>query len=143
TALYDAIGMALDRLEEGDARPAIVVLTDGRDEDNPGTGPGSVLTADALIDRLRAAGAMVYTIGLGPNVDRETLGRIAAISNGEAYFPADVTALADDYRRILENLRRRYVISYTSTNGEYDGAWREVKVVPQRDDFAVQADGSY
>jgi Ca-activated chloride channel family protein len=143
TALYDAIGMALDKLDDSNARPAIVVLTDGRDEDNPGTGPGSVLTRDELIGRLETSGAMVYTIGLGPNVDRDTLEQLAAVSNGEAYFPADVTELAGDYRRILENLRRRYVVSYTSTNSEYDGAWRDVKVVPLRTDFAVESDGSY
>jgi VWFA-related protein len=143
TALYDAIAEALIRLRKTEGRKAIVVLTDGRDEDNPGTGPGSVRSLDDVLATLGEVGSTVYAIGLGPNVDRETLEQIADASSGEAYFPADVTSLGDDYRRILENLRRRYVISYTSTNRTYDGAWRHVEIRPKRDDIAVQSAGGY
>lgn len=143
TALYDAMAMALNRLQKADGRTAIVLLTDGRDEDNPGTGPGSALSLDDMLTQLDASETMVYAIGLGPNVDRETLERIAELSEGEAYFPADVSVLADDYRRILENLRRRYVLSYTSTNREHDGQWRHVEVRPRRDDFTVHATDGY
>ena len=143
TALYDAIADALTRLRKTEGRKAIVLLTDGRDEDNPGTGPGSVRSLDDVLAALEDVDATVYAIGLGPNVDRETLERIAAASSGEAYFPADVTLLGQDYRRILENLRRRYVISYTSTNRTYDGAWREVEILPKREGFAVESSGGY
>ena len=68
---------------------------------------------------------------------------MAEVSGGEAYFPADVAALAGESRRILENLRRRYVISYTSTNREHDGAFRRVEVRPKRSDFAVAAVEGY
>ena len=143
TALYDAIADALARLRKAEGRKAIVVLTDGRDEDNPGTGPGSVRSLDDVLGALEEVDATVYAIGLGPDVDRGTLERIAEVSSGEAYFPADVTVLGADYRRILENLRRRYVISYTSTNRTYDGAWRQVEIRPRRGDIAVQSAGGY
>jgi VWFA-related protein len=143
TSLYDALGSALTRLSRAEGRTAIVLLTDGRDENNPGTGPGSTLSIDDVLARLEEVDATVYAIGLGPTVDRETLERIAATSSGEAYFPADVSTLGDDYRRILENLRRRYVISYTSTNRAYDGGWRRVEVRPKREGLAVQATSGY
>jgi hypothetical protein len=42
--------------------------------------------------------------------------------SGAALFPDDVAALEGQYQRIVENLRRRYVLSYTSTNTIRDGA---------------------
>jgi VWFA-related protein len=143
TALYDALGLALTRLQKAEGRTAVVLLTDGRDEDNPGTGPGSVLSFDDVLTRLDASEAMVYAIGLGPNVDRVTLERFAEVSKGEAYFPSDVSLLGDDYRRILENLRRRYVLSYTSTNRHHDGRWRRVQIRPKREGFTVDATDGY
>ncbi len=44
TALYDTVVDALARLRRVEGRKVLVVLTDGRDEDNPGTGPGSLHT---------------------------------------------------------------------------------------------------
>jgi VWFA-related protein len=44
TALYDAVYDALSRLKGIEGRRVVVVMTDGRDENNPGTAPGSVHT---------------------------------------------------------------------------------------------------
>jgi hypothetical protein len=85
----------------------------------------------------------VFPIGLGPNVDREKLQQIADLSGGEAYFPQDVSTLAGDYHRILENLRRRYIITYTSTNNTRDGGWRTVEIRSVRDGIVVDTRGGY
>ncbi len=87
TALYDAVNEALVRLKASRAAGSAVVLTDGRDENNAGTGPGSVTTFEQLLKTLRETQATVFTIALGSNVDRERLERIAAESAGEGYFP--------------------------------------------------------
>jgi hypothetical protein len=71
---------------------------------------------------------LVFSIGLGTNVDRAVLERFAVDSGGEAYFPETADDLAADYARVVENLRRRYTISYTSTNSTRDGAWRAVQI---------------
>ena len=122
TALYDATWNALMRLRGVEGRRVVVLMTDGRDENNPGTGPGSVHGVDQVLERLRSVDATVFTIGLGSKIDREPLERLAQESGGEAAFPEDVSLLPREFRRILENLRRRYVISYTSTNS--DAGWR-------------------
>ena len=41
TALYDAMADAFTTLKTVEGRRAVVVMTDGRDENNPGTAPGS------------------------------------------------------------------------------------------------------
>jgi Ca-activated chloride channel family protein len=61
-------------------------------------------------------------------VDRSTLEQLASRSGGAAYFPSDVTALAGDYKKILDELRRRYVLAYESTNRMRNGNWRKVQI---------------
>jgi VWFA-related protein len=143
TALYDAVFGGLERLRREEGRRVIVVLSDGRDEDNPGTAPGSVRTYDEVLASLATADTIVYPIGLGPNVDREKLQELADQSGGEAYFPEKVETLADEYRRILENLRRRYVITWTSTNTKHDGEWRAVEIRSRRDGLVISSKGGY
>lgn len=143
TALYDAVLDAVTRLKRAEGRTAIVVLTDGRDENNPGTAPGSTHTLDQMITGVKGLGATVYAIGLGTGADHEPLEKLAAASSGETYFPEDVSRLAGDYRRVIENLRRRYVLSYTSTNVERDGAWRRVEIRPVRAGMTVETRGGY
>jgi hypothetical protein len=80
---------------------------------------------------------------MGPNVDRAYLERMGELSMGEAYFPAEVTELEANYQRIIENLRRRYMISYTSTNDQRDGGWRKVEIKSVRDGIVVESRGGY
>lgn len=143
TALYDAVFDGLARLKRAEGRTALVVFTDGRDENNPGTAPGSVHTLSQVLVSLGGVETTVYAIGLGPKVDRETLEHLASASNGEANFPDDVSRLGVEYRRILENLRRRYVISYSSTNTARDGAWRKVEIRAKRRGLVVDTRGGY
>ena len=128
TALYDGLTDALMRLKRTEGRKVVVLLSDGRDEDNAGTGPGSARTQNDVFAALEDTDAVIYPIGLGPRVDRALLERLAAESGGIAYFPEDVSSLRDNYARVVEGLRRRYVVSYTSTNPARDGAWRAVQI---------------
>lgn len=143
TALYDTVFDSLARLRRVDGRKVVVVLTDGRDEDNPGTGPGSKHSFGEVLERLREIEATVFCIGLGPNIDPHTLKEIAKESGGEVYFPQDGASLAEDYRRVIENLRRRYVITYTSTNSSRDGQWRDVEIRTRAPGTVVNSRGGY
>jgi Ca-activated chloride channel family protein len=143
TALYDALAASMARLKEEATRRVIVAVTDGRDEDNPGTGPGSRHTFSEVVQLVKESKAMVFTIGLGPNVDRPVLEQLSAESGGAAYFPEDVSQLESQYRRVLEHLRRRYVISYSSTNGARDGSWRNVQITTRLPGTLVSAPAGY
>lgn len=143
TALYDAVWNALAHLKGTQGRRAVVVLTDGRDENDAGTAPGSVHTRAEVLDLAKTSGAAIYPIGLGTRVDRDLLETLAARSGGEAAFASEVPTLASEYRRVVESLRRRYVVSYTSSNGQRDGSWREVSIRPTREGLAVASAGGY
>lgn len=143
TALYDGVNDALLRLRGIAGRRVVIVMTDGRDENNPGTGPGSVQTFAGVLERLKAVDATVFTIGLGTKLDRTVLERLASESGGEAAFPEDVSGLGPEFRRIVENLRRRYVLGYTSTNSAHDGGWRKVEIRSRRPGVRVVSRGGY
>ena len=143
TALNDAVMTALARLERVNARRAVVVMTDGRDENNPGTGPGSRHTLADVLDKTRQVDASVYAIGLGPRVDVKTLSAIADASGGEAFFPQSTDALLVEYQRVVERLRRRYVASYVSSNGRRDGEWRKVEIATTIPRVEITSRGGY
>lgn len=143
TALYDAVYDALARLRGIEGRRVVVVMTDGRDENNPGTAPGSAHRFDDVLERLHSVEATVFPIGLGTKIDRGVLERLAKESGGEAAFPLEVTGLGQEFRRIVENLRKRYVISYTSTNSTRNGKWRKVDIRSRRGGMTAVSRGGY
>lgn len=143
TALYDALYDSISRLGHVEGRRVVVVFTDGRDEDNPGTGPGSAHKLADVLGLLKESNVAIYSIGLGPKVDRATLEKVSQASGGESYFPLEVSTLAAEYRRVLEDLRRRYVISYTSTNSARDGSWRKVEVRSKREGIVIGGQTGY
>ena len=129
TALYDALCDSLLMLKGVKGRRAVVVLTDGRDEDNPGTAPGSVRNWDNVLRLLQdQQDVMMFPVGLGTKIDPDRLKLLATFSGGEAYFPQDVSELSGQLGRVIENLRHRYVVGYTSTNSSRDGKWRSVEI---------------
>jgi Ca-activated chloride channel homolog len=143
TALYDALDLALGKLKSIEGRRVIVVVTDGRDEDAKSKGPGSVVKWEQVLANAKAIEATIYPIGLGPRVDKQRLQQLARLTGGEAYFTTDVAALERNYRRIVEELHRRYLVAYTSTNPKRDGAWRKVEFKTHSASVHVRSRGGY
>lgn len=144
TALYDALADSFLLLQQEPGRRAVVVMTDGRDEDNPGTGPGSRRSLDDVVKLQHESGVTVFGIGLGTNVDSAPLQKLASASGGQALFPVEATELDREFKRVVEDLRRRYVVSYTSPNPKRDGDWRPVEIrIRNRPDAVVRSPGGY
>jgi Ca-activated chloride channel family protein len=143
TALYDALHDSLAQVGVAKGRRVVVVVTDGRDENAASTGPGSQHTWAEVIDKLRQVEAIVYAVGVGARVDRPRLQELADRSGGAAFFPADVSTLAGDYLKILDELRRRYAVGYESTNRMRDGRWRAVEIRVRQAGTTVRSRGGY
>jgi Ca-activated chloride channel family protein len=143
TALYDAVAGALLRLKREAGRRVVVLVTDGRDENNAGTGPGSTRAPADVFTLLDDTETTVFTVGLGAKADKHVLEQLAAKSGGEAYFPQDASELERHYARIVETLRRRYVISYSSTNTKRDGQWRQVELSSRVPGTTLRTRGGY
>jgi Ca-activated chloride channel family protein len=143
TALYDALDLGLEKLKTIEGRRVIVVLTDGRDEDAKSKGPGSKASWDEVLKSAKEIEATVYAIGLGPRVDKARLEQLAKVTGGEAYFTTDVAALERNYHRIVEELHRRYLVAYTSTNPARDGGWRTVELRSHSQSVHIRSRGGY
>ena len=129
TALYDALCDALLMLKGLKGRRAVVILTDGRDEDNPGTGPGSIRTWDRRASP--DAGPGRDDVPGGPrDEDRPGPSQAAGhVLGRRGLLPAGRRANSGrSSQRVTENLRHRYVVGYTSTNSTRDGKWRAVEI---------------
>jgi len=128
TALYDALCDSMLMLKGLKGRRAVVVLTDGRDEDNPGTGPGSIRVWQDVLRLMQDQDVTMFPVGLGTKIDPDRLKLLATFTGGEAYFPQEVNELRAEFQRVTENLRHRYIVGYTSTNPSRDGKWRAVEI---------------
>lgn len=146
TALWDAVGFALQHIRTGRHRKkALVVVTDG--EDNR-----SELPFRALIEGAERAETLVYPVGMmapmgrwdrwigriggGPPVRRE-LEKLAEVTGARAHFPTDIPACRQAMREIARELRHQYAIGYYPTNSKRDGKWRKIRVAVMAASSAV------
>ena len=133
TALYDAVAEGCQRLQAAPGRRAMLLVTDGKDENDAGTAPGSQRSIDESLRMAREGGVTIYAVGLGKAVERGVLERFAQDTGGRAYFPPAVAQMDEIYRLIGQELRSVYTIGYSSSNRRRDGAWRDVQLaVPGR-----------
>ena len=127
TALYDAIEAGLDHLKKATySKKALIVVSDGGDN----------ASAHTLNDVLQDAGrsdAMIYTIGLLDEYDRESnpraLKQVARATGGEAFFPKETKAVIAICRGIAQDIRNQYTIGYAPDNNNLDGGYRRIRVI--------------
>ncbi len=126
TALYDAIYSSVEALAGKAGRKAIVVLSDGVDDD----GYGKQLSQKSVADVLAIAEEVnvpVFTIGLGSKIDEAVLRRVASSSGAKYYNAPKAEDLAALYQSISKQLSGQYNIFYTS-NLPADGTLRTIQL---------------
>lgn len=126
TALFDALYASLESVKAREGRRAIVLLSDGVDDD----GHGKVLsthTVDQVISLAKESNVPVFTIGLGTELDEPTLKRVAAESGGKYYTAPTVEELQALYAGLGKQLSGQYHIHYDS-NLPADGTPHTIQV---------------
>ena len=127
TAIWDAVAVTSNKVlanAGGLRRRAIILLSDGLNT----TGR---LSRKEAIDRVLAAEAVVYTIGIGSKrdgVDRNALRDLAQRTGGRAFFPDKKFDLNAAFAEIERELRTQYLIAYSSTNKQRDGSYRKISI---------------
>ena len=125
TALYDAILTSLNAVGRQPGRRALVVFTDGEDQN-------SAASMKRVEARLETSDATIYTIGLGRSVRDHTLASIlehmSDLSGGRAFLIDDARELDRVFGSIVEELSNQYLLSYASSNDSRDGGWRKIDV---------------
>ncbi|HET9209240.1 MAG TPA: VWA domain-containing protein, partial [Thermoanaerobaculia bacterium] len=125
TALYDSLIFSFYTFNGLKGRRALLLLSDGKDE-------GSRFTFEEALDFARRAGVTVYAIGLGDEVDKKKLAKIAEETGGRAFFPRQAGELAGIYSGIEEELRSQILITYQSSTTRTDPGFRVVDLKVQR-----------
>ncbi|MDQ3772995.1 MAG: VWA domain-containing protein [Pseudomonadota bacterium] len=129
TALYDALYDSIQLVKDRTGRKAIVLLSDGVDDDGTGR-PLSKHTVKDVIGFAREVNVPIYVLGLGTEIDEAGLTETTK-ATGALYFKApqasDLRAL---YEQIGAQLAGQYAISYTS-NLPADGTEHRVTLTAQ------------
>ena len=124
TALYDALAASLTLFEGVDARRALFVFSDGRDE-------GSSIDFDAAIERVRESRVPIFTVGLVARSDPmgapSRLSRLSSETGGRAFLVGDAGGLPSILRDVHRELRQQYLLTYQSSAEEAEG-FREIRV---------------
>jgi VWFA-related protein len=138
---YDALIQTLNRMKGVSGRKAIILITSGVDT-------FSKANFQEVMQAAQDSATPIYSIGLGPlmqlecavygesapfahidwNGAEKKLETLAKISGGRAYVLETGVGIAGIYDDIMENLRLRYVITYTSSNSATSGPPRNIKV---------------
>lgn len=129
TALYDAICLGSQAMEDRHGRKVMVVITDG----------GDTASQNKYNDALRAAQqaeAIVYSIIVVPieaSAGRDTGGEHALIqisndTGGKYYYATSLPQLDEAFRKISEELRTQYLLAYYPSKRYSDSDFRRIDV---------------
>jgi len=127
TAIWDAVALTSNDVlanAPGLRRRAIILLSDG-------INTSSRLSQKEAINRVLAAEAVVYVIGIGSKrdgIDRDALRDLAERTGGRAFFPDKKFDLNAAFAEIERELRTQYLIAYSSTNKKRDGSYRKITI---------------
>jgi VWFA-related protein len=140
TALYDAIVHSIDVLDRQTGRRAIVLFTDGEDQN-------SHAPMGTAIAQVEASDAMIYVVGQGRAVHskdlQKLLERIATTSGGRAFFRNTPQKLDEAFGEILEDLHHQYSISYPAPDDQRDGKWHSISIKAGEGKYKVRARQGY
>ncbi len=137
TALYDAIWQFTDeKLRTAPGRRVIVLITDGDDTFSRAELEDAIDIAQRTETTIFGISTKAGFLGSVPGVEAGTvkdkgdkyLTQLCKQTGGEAFFTGDMLALEKAFKKISEELRSQYLITYRPTNQNYDGRTRKVEV---------------
>ncbi|MCU1268067.1 MAG: Acetyltransferase domain protein [Acidobacteria bacterium] len=143
--VWDAVKFALDQVmgsKSLDRRRAVVLMSDGVDNDLGYYGKGSRISFSDLLESVRHSDVMLIPIYLDTETDRQsyprlrqmyenarrTMALLAEESGGLYYKARKVDDLNGVYEQVLNDLGKVYSLGYKPTNEKRDGSWRVVKI---------------
>lgn len=137
TALYDAVWQFCDeKMRSVQGRRALVVITDGEDTYSRAELADAIDIAqrtETTIFAISTKAGFSGTVGgvdMGQVKDNRdnVLTKLAEETGGAAFFTGDMIALERSLTRIAKELRTQYLLTYRSTNEQYDGSYRRIDV---------------
>jgi len=137
TSLYDAIWEFSDeKLRNVPGRRVIVMITDGDDTFSKATLRDAIDIAQRTETTIFGISTKAGFLGSVPGVEAGTvkdkgdklLTELCEKTGGEAFFTGDMLELERAFKKISEELRSQYIITYRPANQNYDGRERKIEV---------------
>jgi len=138
TALYDAVWQFCDEKMRGtgSARRVIVLITDGDDTFSRADLKDAIDIAQRTETTIFAISTKEGFLGAVPGVEAGTvkdkgdkyLVQLCEETGGEAFFTGDMLELERAFKKISEELRTQYIVTYLPKNQNYDGRERKIEV---------------
>ena len=137
TALYDAVWQFSDeKLRNVAGRRVIVIITDGDDTFSRAKLEDAIDIAQRTETTVFGISTKAGFLGSVPGVEAGTvkdkgdkfLTRLCEETGGQAFFTGDMLELERAFKRISEELRSQYIITYRPANQNYDGRERKIEV---------------
>jgi len=156
TALYDAVWKFSDeKLRNVAGRRVIVIISDGDDTFSRAKIEDAIDIAQRTETTIFGISTKAGFLGSVPGVEAGTvkdkgdryLTRLCEETGGQAFFTGDMLALERAFKKISEELRGQYIITYRPTNQNYDGRERKIEVrftdSAKTDKFKLRTKTSY
>lgn len=155
TPLYDAIALsyAQEFRQHAEERNALIVISDGIDNQLQGVRTPSKVRFKKLRRAAAEMPVLVYPIFLDPydkapppdwaKEARARLQRLADVSGGRMFAAHSIHDLDAVYPLVEEELRSVYTVAYYPKNQDFDGGWRRVEVRVTRPGSRVRARAGY
>jgi len=137
TALYDAVWEFSDqKLRNVAGRRVIVIITDGDDTFSRAKIEDAIDIAQRTETTIFGISTKSGFLGSVPGVESGTvkdrgdklLTRLCEETGGQAFFTGDMLELERAFKKISEELRSQYIITYRPANQNYDGRERKIEV---------------
>jgi Ca-activated chloride channel homolog len=137
TALFDAIWQFCDeKMRSAPGRRVLLVVTDGEDTYSRANLRDAIDIAQRTETTIFTISTKAGFIATVPGVeagqvadkkDRD-LQTLAEETGGLAFFTGDMLSLERSFTKISKELRAQYLVTYNSTNKNYDGTFRKIEV---------------
>jgi len=153
--VYDTIALAYaeEFMQRVSERNALIVITDGVDNQIQGVGVPSEVSYSKLRQAAEGMNCLIYPIFLDPYDKAPPPGwakrakmqmeGLATASGGRLFTAHSVEDLEPVYPQVAEELRSVYSLSYSPKNQDFNGAWRKITVRVKRPDARVRSRSGY
>jgi VWFA-related protein len=137
TALYDAVWQFCDeKMRTAPGRRVLVIITDGDDTFSRAELNDAIDIAQRTETTIFAISTKAGFLGSVPGVEAgqvkdsgdSDLERLTRETGGEPFFTGDMLALERAFKKVSQELRSQYIITYQPKNQTYDGRDRQIEV---------------
>ena len=145
TAMYDALLFACARLHDASDTPvrrAVVLISDGDDNSSGAVAADAVRTAqnDDVAIYVVQVNSFVFSHDSKPHA---TLTALATETGGKLYEADGNAHFSPAFKRIEQELRSRYVLTYTPAAWQSDGRFRRISLHARRSGVRIQCRPGY